>query len=100
MVDLLSQRRQEQRVRLFLAKLFKTKLPSILKPQSAIIVVDQAEELLRAYREDFVVGFYNLVKKGHGNDLFRLVLVINSENAVKALKLMNGGNMFSIVQAP
>jgi len=28
------------------------------------------------------------------------VLVINSDNAVKALELMNGGNLFSIIQAP
>lgn len=98
--DLLSQRRQEQRVRLFLHKTLKSSLPSFLKPQPAIIVVDQAEELLRAYRADFLVGFYHLAKKGRDNDSFRLVLVINSNNAVKALELLNGGNMFSIVQAP
>ncbi len=98
--DLLSQRRREQRIRLFLVKVFKTKLPAFLLPQPAIIVVDQAEELLRAYRADFLVGFYNLAKEGRDDDLFRLVLVINSDNAVKALELMNGGNMFSIIQAP
>ena len=98
--DLLSQRRREQRVRQFLLKVFKTRLPAFLMPQPAIIVVDQAEELLRAYRADFLVGFYNLAKKCRDTDLFRLVLVINTENAVKALKLMNGGNMFTIIQAP
>lgn len=98
--DLLSQRRREQRVRLFLHKLFKAKAPNLLKPQPAIIVVDQAEKLLRAYRADFLVGFYDLVKEARDDDLFRLVLVINTETAVKALKLMNGGNMFTIIQAP
>lgn len=63
-MDLLLQRRDEQRMREFLHMLFKTKLPAFLKPQPAIIVVDQAEELLRAYRADFLMGFYNLVKKG------------------------------------
>ncbi len=98
--DLLSQRRQEQRVRLFLHKSFKNMLPAFLKPQPAIIVVDQAEELLRAYRADFLVGFYNLAKEGRDDDLFRLVVVINSDNAVKALELMNGGNMFDVIEAP
>ena len=100
MADLLSQRRQEQRVRLFLFKMFRFSLPAFLLPQPAIIVVDQAEELLRAYRADFLVGFYNLAKEGRDDYLFRLVLVINSDNAVKALKLLNAGNMFSIIQAP
>lgn len=99
-MDLLVQRRDEQRMRQFLHMLFKTKLPAFLKPQPAIIVVDQAEELLRAYRADFLVGVYNLVKKGRDTDLFRLVLVINTENAVKALELMNGGNMFDVITAP
>lgn len=98
--DLLSQRRQEQRLRLFLFRMFRFSLPAFLLPQPAIIVIDQAEKLLRAYRADFLVGLYNLAKEGRDDRLFRLVLVINSDNAVKALKLMNGGNMFSVVQAP
>lgn len=98
--ELLCQRRKEQRVRVFLHTLFKTKLPTFLKPQPAIIVVDQAEELLRAYRAEFLVGFYNLVKEARDTDLFRLVLVISTENAVKALELIYGGNMFTIIQAP
>ena len=100
MADMVSRRRHEQRVRPFLVKVFKTRLPEFLLPQPAIIVVDQAEELLRAYRAEFLVGFYNLVKEGRDDDLFRLVLVINTENAVKALKLMFGGNMFTIIRAP
>jgi hypothetical protein len=91
LMDLLSQRRNEQHVRLFLHMLFKDKLPRFLMPQPAIVVVDQAEELLRAYRADFLVGFHNIVKEGRDGDLFRLVLVINTQNAVKALKLMNRG---------
>jgi hypothetical protein len=98
--DLLLQRRDEQRVRVFLHTVFKSRLPAFLKPQPAIIVVDQAEELLRAYRAEFLVGFYNLVKEGRDDDLFRLVLVINTENAVKALELMNGGDMFDVITAP
>lgn len=99
-MDLLSERREEQRVRAFLHGVFKSKLPTFLMPQPAIIVVDQAEELLRAYRADFLVSFHSLAKKNKNTDLVLLVLVINTENAVKALELMYGGNMFTIIQAP
>ncbi len=98
--DLISQRRKEQRIRLFLLKIFKTKLPAFLSPQPALIIVDQAEELLRAHRAEFLLSFHNLVEKGRNNDLYRLVLVIDSENAVESLKLMNGGSMFDFIQAP
>jgi hypothetical protein len=100
LADLLSQRWNEQRVRLFLYKSLKGRLPRFLRPQPTIIVIDQAEELLCAYRADFLVRFHNLVKWGRDRGLYRLVLVINSENAVKALELMYGGNMFHVIQAP
>ena len=99
-MDLLIQRQNEQKVRLFLLKVFKSSLPSFLRPQPVIIIVDQAEELLRAYRADFLVAFYDLVKQARDTDLYRLVLVINTEKAVKALELLNGGNMFDVITAP
>lgn len=99
-MDLVDQRYDEQWIRVFLFSKFKTKLPVFLRPQPVIIVVDQAEELLRAYRADFLNAFYVLAKKGRDTNMLRLVLVINSENAVKALKLLNGGNMFTFLRAP
>lgn len=100
MMDQLVQRRDEQWARIVLHKTFKEMLPVYLRPRPAIIVVDQAEELIRAYRATFLTSFYQLIKRGRDNDLFRLVLVVNTESAVKALKLLNGGNMFAVVQAP
>ena len=100
MMDLLGQRYDEQRVRLLLHKVFKNHLPQLLQPQPSIIVVDQAEELMKAFRGDFLVAFYNLAKKGRDTDLFRLVMVINTDNAENALKLTNGGNMFTVIEAP
>jgi hypothetical protein len=99
-VDMLNQRRKEQRVRVFLQTVFKSRLPDLLKPQPVIIVVDQAEVLLRVYRAEFLMGFGNLVREVRDTDLLRLVMVINTENAVKALELMYGGDMFDVITAP
>lgn len=98
--DVLSQRYNEQRIRLLLHQIFKTKLPVVLKPQPVIIVVDHAEELLRSYRTDVLISFHNLVKQARDVDLFRLVLIVRTENAVKSLMLINGGNMFDVIKAP
>jgi hypothetical protein len=70
------------------------------QPTTTIIILDQAEELMRKFRGKFLVKFYSLAKEGRDNDTFRLVLIINTENAVVLLKLLNGGNMFEIVRAP
>ena len=99
-LDLVLKRYVEQRIRFFLYTLFGERLPRLLKPQPTIIIVDQAEELLRKYRGKFLVEFYKLAKKGRDTDAFRLVLIINTENAVESLKLINGGNMFEVVRAP
>ena len=58
--DILYQRRSEQRIRVFLEDTFGPRLPKILRPQPSVIIVDQAEELLRAYRAEFLLFFYNL----------------------------------------
>jgi hypothetical protein len=99
LVDVLSKIYQEQRLRLFLLKVFKTSLPSTLRPKPVILVVDQAEFLLRSYRADFLVGLSNLTKELGDSIHFRLVLVINTDNAIKALNLLDEGNGFEILQA-
>ena len=48
----------------------------------------------------FLVSIDNLVRRALDTDLLRLVFVIDSENAVKALELIYGGNMFAVIQAP
>lgn len=95
--DILYQRRSEQRIRVFLEDTYGPILPKVLRPQPSVIIVDQAEELLRAYRAEFLLFFYNLVKGCLDNNLYKLVLVVNSENSINALKLLNGGNMFDVM---
>jgi hypothetical protein len=85
--DLILKRFEDQRIRVFLHTLLKDKLPAFLKPQPTIIIVDQAEELMRAYGADFLVSIYNLVKGARDHKTVQLILVINSENAVKAMRL-------------
>jgi hypothetical protein len=94
--DLLSQKLREQRMRMFLLKLFKTSLPSLLTPQPTIIIVDDAECLLVSYRADFLVELSNL-KEVHEDGLCRLILVVNTENAVKSLNLLD---LFECIQSP
>lgn len=100
LLDLLSRSRNEQRVRLFLHYVFKARLPRFLKPQPVVIIVDQAEVLLAAYRANFLLEFDDLFKCARDKDLVRLVLVVNTEKAVKALELVNDGCMFEIVRGP
>ena len=100
LLDLIGIRQRQQRIRIFLQESFGDYLPRPLRPQPAIIIVDQAEELLRAYRCDFLEQFYLLAKEARDLNSHRLVLIINTENAVNALKLLNGGNLFEFVQAP
>lgn len=97
-VHQLRKRREEQRVRRFLFSVFRTHWPVLLRPQPAIIVIDQAEQLLQSYRASFLVRLNDeLLEEGSGT-LFRLVLVVESENAVQALRQMD--HQVTAIQAP
>lgn len=89
----------DQWIRSLLVKLFPSQLPEFLRPQPTIIVVDDAEELLRAYRSHFLIQFGCLVRLSRDTNLLRIVFVVNSENAVKALHLMGSGCL-STIRAP
>lgn len=96
----ISDQYNEQRLRIFLHQIFKYRLPRFAKPQPTVMVVDHAEELLRRHRTDFVSCFDELVRLAEDTDLLRLVFVINSMNAVKALQLMYRGDMIDIIKLP
>ena len=98
--DLIHQAYHRQRIRRFLHSLFKSNLPEILIPQPAIVVIDQAEVLMRAYRAQFLVSIDSLVRVARNTDLVRLVLVVESENALKALELLYGGNLVDFFCVP
>lgn len=99
--DLLRKRYNEQWVRIFLQNTFGSDaLPWIMKPQPAIIVIDQAEELLRSYRSHFLYAIYDIVRAAERDGMVRLVLIVNTEHAVNSLKCLNGGNLFQRIQAP
>jgi hypothetical protein len=53
-----------------------------LFPQPGITVSTKPKSCC-SYRADFLVEFYILAKEGRVDNLFRLVLVIHSDNAVK-----------------
>jgi hypothetical protein len=89
-------------MRRLLFEVFKTSLPCFLRPQPAILVIDQTDLLLCAYRADFLVRLSTLTKELNDQCHYRLVLVVCTENAVKALELIHedGTRMLQTIQTP
>lgn len=85
---------------MFLHEVFKTKLPKWLKPQPVIIIVDEVERMLYGYRADFLVAFRDLMRQVRDGDMLRLIFVVNSKKAVKALELMDETYPVEIVHVP
>ena len=89
----------KQSFRIFLYRSFASRLPNVLRPQPTIIVFDNAEELLSTYRCQFMKSVEILMKESDV-DTYRLVFIVSSENAVKALQLMYDYERVDVIQAP
>jgi len=78
LMDLALDRYDEQKIRGMLIRTFgPTWLPRFLHPQPSIIIVDQAEELLRRHRAEFLSFFYLLIKEARDYSYFKLILMKN-----------------------
>jgi hypothetical protein len=99
--EMIQERRKEQLIRRFLHRLCKDKLPNCLRPQPVTIVIDDAEELLRKYRSKFLTSFTQLAIEANDENLIQFIVIINSENAKKALEMIYGGrDLFTFLQVP
>jgi hypothetical protein len=77
----------------------KQLLPNWLQPQPSIIVVDQAEELLRKHRAEFLRSFHPLIKEARDCNYFKLVFVVNSEVAVKSFEAFSDSSLYIVANA-
>jgi hypothetical protein len=97
---LLKERRDQQWFRYFLLRTFKNHLPKIFQPQPAIIIVDDAEILLKFYGISCLRSFDELIKEAErSGDIIRLVFMVNSDNAARSLQLINEGRI-AIMDVP
>ena len=67
LVNLILKRYDKQRICVF---------HRMLKPKPAIIILDEAEILMRSFRDEFFAKLCRLARKGRDEDTFRLVLLI------------------------
>jgi hypothetical protein len=91
-------RSNQQIFRNILYKVFRNYLPDVMRPQPLIVVFDQAEELIGRLGAKFVNYMNQLTKTAcdqpHSLQLF---FIVNTDNAVKSLQALNGGNRFLVV---
>ena len=100
LMDLIKQRASDQVITRFISTIFPS-CHRIFQPQPCVVIIDQAEELIRHHRADFMNTIFPLVKlcKDSPNAL-QLIIVVNSSNAVASLESLNGVNLFEIIQCP
>ena len=75
--EFILQRYTEQPIRNFHKKVFEDRLPRVLQPQPTIIIVDDAEILLRRFRCDFLLTFSELVRHALDSGSLRLVFLVS-----------------------
>lgn len=100
LIDALQARESQQRLRNLLFDHFPP-LPRVLQPQPSLLIIDQTEELLSAYRAEFLVAITPLVDLcTQRPGVLQLVFVVHSDEAVQSLKAPDGGTMFRVIEAP
>eukprot|EP01038_Epipyxis_sp_PR26KG_P017399 gene17399-24047_t len=100
LLDLIEKRFTAQRIRRAITSIFPS-CPIIFQPQPSVVIIDQAEELIKHHRADFMNTIFTLVKycKDTPNSV-QLVIVVNSQNAVASLEALNGGDLFEVIKCP
>jgi hypothetical protein len=99
--DLVEMRAAQQRMRTLLLERMPW-LPSFCHPQPSVIIIDQAEELIRAHRAEFLVLVKELVRLNRNcPSTLQIIFVVNTNEAVQSLQNLNGGDLFEpVVQCP
>jgi hypothetical protein len=100
-LDHVTKRHTQQRVRILLNRLFPNSLPRFLRPQPSYIIIDQAEELIASYRAKFLNMVYPLVKYARDSpQALQLLFVVNSNAGALSLEALNGGTLFTRLPCP
>jgi hypothetical protein len=97
--DLVKDRFDEQRIRRFLVTHFP--VPSFLAPQPSHIIIDQAEELLQAHREEFLAAMQPLLKVCRDTpNALQVTLITSTPAGTASFRALNGGAMCREVSCP
>ena len=85
-------RHSDQRIRLLLRRWFGKSLPRLLRAQPSLVIIDNTEDLIAADRARFLLAVRPLVDMAATRPgSLQLVFVVNTNEAVKSLQALNGG---------
>jgi hypothetical protein len=95
-------RHSQQWIRGLLVRSFPTyKLPSLLRPQPSLLIIDECEELIAKYRTDFLCLLEVFAKTSRDSPGTLQVIVITKTDAGTAsLNAMNGGSLWTVEKCP
>jgi hypothetical protein len=87
---------ESQRCRRYLQRAFGDHLPVWAEPRPAIVIVDQLEELMQCFPAESLNWINNLTNAHVRHNILRLILVVNSEDAVKSIQGLNQGPRWKV----
>ena len=97
----MTDRINEQPVRVFLLGCFQKSPPFWFRPQPSIIIIDHTEALLKKYRAEFLDEIYDLCLICQANPAkLQFFFILDSIEGVCSLKALNGGDLFTEIANP